>query len=549
MRDDTGRFLRPGDLDRDGASEGRIAWDGATQRPVVYCVATGRYENSIAQPLLEGRVMCATRYGTVACRPAFDLYADLCSSYPPDHVERITGVPADQVVRVAHLLHERRPVAYYAWSGVGQHTNATQTDRAMSLLYALTGSFDVRGGNVLYERPRVENLAGIDLLGDSQLEKAIDRRTRPLGPARHGWVPGHSFARAVLTGDPYPVRGLVGFGSNLLLSQPDTKLMHRALERLDFFVQCDLFLTPTAELADIVLPVSSGWEREGLRAGFEVTQEAEQLVQLRPRVVAPRGEARSDTEIVFALAEKLGLRDRFFGGDIDEGYRAMLAPSGVTLEQLRESPGGVRVPLETRHRKFAERDGVGYVGFRTPSRRVEFYLELFLENGQDPLPRFVGGAVSAATQPGIAERYPLTLTTAKTLHFCHSQHRSLPRLRKPNPEPLVDVHPMAARDRGISDGEWVVVETAHGLMRARARFNPDLLPDVVCAQFGWWQACPSLDLPGYETSGPASANFNGLIGTEAADPISGSTPLRSYLCEIRSASAKPALLGRHRTKV
>jgi anaerobic selenocysteine-containing dehydrogenase len=448
-------------------------------------------------------------------------------------VEQITDVPADQLVRVARLLHEHGPVAYYAWSGVGQHTNATQTDRAISLLYALTGSFDAPGGNVVYERIPVEDLAGLDLLGESQLEKAIDRSARPLGPVRNGWVPGHSFANAVLTRNPYPIRGLVGFGSNLLLSQPNPELMRRALARLDFFVHCDMFMTPTAELADIVLPVSSAWEREGLRNGFEVTQEAQQLIQLRPRAVAPRGDTRSDNEIVFDLAGRLGLGDSFFGGDIDDGYRAMLAPSGVTLEQLRQNPAGIRVPLETRYRKYAEQDSTGYVGFNTPSRRVELYLEEFLQHDQDPLPRFIDGAVSRRAQPEIASRYPLTLTTAKMLHFCHSQHRALPRLRKANPEPLVEIHPTTAVDRDIGDGDWVTVETVEGSVQARARFNPDLLPDVVCAQFGWWQSCPPLDLPGYEVNGPLSANYNLLIGTDAADPISGSTPLRSYLCEIR----------------
>jgi len=144
------------------------------------------------------------------------------------------------------------------------------------------------------------------------------------------------------------------------------------------------------------------------------------------------------------------------------------------------------------------------------------------------------GHARASSQPKLAESYPLTLTTAKALHFCHSQHRSLPRLRKPNPDPLVDLHPLAARARGVSDGDWVVVETANGSMHARARFNVDLLPDVVCAQFGWWQACPSLGLPGYDAVGAGSANYNALIGSDAADPISGSTPLRSYLCEVRS---------------
>src|SRR5439155_11258825 len=157
----------------------------------------------------------------------------------------------------------------------------------------------------------------------------------------------------------------------------------------------------------------------------------------------------------FELARRLGLGDRFFGGDIDEGYRAVLAPSGVSLEQLREQPAGVRVPLTTRYRKYAERTAAGLAGFRTPSRRVEIYSEEFLEHGQDPLPAFVTSDIGPSGHRDRVGRYPLTLTTAKTLHFCHSQHRSLPRLRRPNPDPLVELHPAAAQERGIGDGEWV----------------------------------------------------------------------------------------------
>src|SRR5262245_65543096 len=110
------------------------------------------------------------------------------------------------------------------------------------------------------------------------------------------------------------------------------------------------------------------------------------MVQLRRRVVAPRGEARADTDIVFDLACRLGLGDQFWKGDVEAAYRHQLAPTGVTLETLRENPGGVRVPLQTRYRKFAEqRDGVP-VGFATATGKIELYSEAFLAHGYPPLP-------------------------------------------------------------------------------------------------------------------------------------------------------------------
>ncbi len=140
------------------------------------------------------------------------------------------------------------------------------------------------------------------------------------------------------------------------------------------------------------------------------------------------------------------------------------------------------------------------------------------------------------SRPDLALRYPLVLTSAKWVQFCHSQHRGLPRLRAQVPDPLVEMNPAAAAALGIAPDDWVIVETPKAAMRARARFNASLAPDVVCAQFGWWQACDRLGLPGYAVEGPASANYNGAIGTETADPISGTIPLRSYLCRVRRAA-------------
>jgi len=145
------------------------------------------------------------------------------------------------------------------------------------------------------------------------------------------------------------------------------------VDRLDFLVYADLFLTPTAAMADVVLPVSSAWEREGLRVGFGPTQAGESFAQLRGPVIAPLGEARSDTWIVCELARRLGLGKTFFDGSEDAGHRFALEPSGVTLEQLRAHPGGVRVPVETRFKRYTAPgpDGITKNGILTRRKRFD----------------------------------------------------------------------------------------------------------------------------------------------------------------------------------
>lgn len=535
VRGDNGRLLTESDLSSGGSAKRYVAWNEAQGRPCIYDPATGRYERDPRELALAGAFTIETPKGKVVCRPAFDHMAELCGRYSPEQVEGITGVGREAIENAAKMLWEARPVAYYAWSGVEMQTNSTQIARAIAQLYALTGSFDSRGGNVLFAAPPSANVAGFDLLSAEQRARSLGLRDRPLGPGRWMFVTSGELYRAILNRQPYGVHGLVGFGGNVLLAHGDALRGREALAALDWYVHADVFMNPTAELADIVLPAASAFEREALKVGFEISAEAHSLVQLRQRAVEPRGEARSDTEIVFALATRLGLGAHFWGGDIEAAYRYQLGPSGVSLEELRAKPGGIRAAEPTRYRKFAEEtDGVPR-GFHTPTHKVELYSETMLEHGYPPLPEYEEPLMGPRSRPDLAERYPLILTSAKHTLFCETQHRGLPSLRRQALEPEVELHPATAAERGIRAGEWVNVETPEGSVRARARMNDSLEPRVVCGQHGWWQACPEIGAPGYDPFSSEGANFNLLIGGAAIDPISGSVPHRAYLCQVRRA--------------
>lgn len=535
VRADNGRLLTQRDLSAQGSAHEYVAWSEALGRPIVYSPAAGGYAGEKPEPALFGIFNIETLQGEVLCQPAFELTAELCRRYPPEQVEAICGIERQRVEAAARMLWEARPVAYYAWSGVEMQSNATQIARAIAQLYALTGSFDARGGNVRFAAVPAADIEGGELLPAGQRARALGLPERPLGPARWQFVTSEELYRGVLEQQPYAVRGLVGFGANLLLSHADGLRGRDALAALDFYVHMDLFMNPTAELADIVLPVASAFEREALKLGFEVSAEAQSLVQLRRRVVEPRGEARSDTEIVFDLAVRLGLGDHFWNGDIEAAYRYRLGPSGVSLEALREQPGGVRMPQQTHYRKFAElKDGVPR-GFNTPTRKIELYSETMLEHGYPPLPEYEEPLMGPLSRPDLAERFPLILTCAKHTLYCESQHRALPSLRRLAMDPEVELHPAVAAERGIQPGDWVRVETPEGSIRARARLNDSLEPRVVCGQHGWWQACPEIGAPGYDPFSPDGANFNLIIGNQAIDPISGSVPHRAYLCQVRRA--------------
>jgi anaerobic selenocysteine-containing dehydrogenase len=526
-----GRLLRAGEVGLPGDPDLGVAWDEASGRPVAIDPrrpTDGADGGDAASLALGGEHEVATAAGPLRCRPVFDHLAQACRAAAPAEAAARCGVSAAQIERTARLLWEARPVAYYAWSGVEQHADATQISRALAQLYALLGDIEAPGGNVRFPAVASNPVDGADLLSDGQRARALGLPRRPLGSSRWEVVTSDDVYTAALDGRPYRIRGLVGFGSNLLLAYADSRRGRDALAALDFYVHTDLFMNPTAELADLVLPVASPFETEGLALGFEVSEAAQSRVQLRRPLVAPPGEARSDLQIIFALATRLGLGRHFWDGDVDAGLRHQLAPSGLSLEALRAAPAGLTVPLETRHRTYAAVEGGRARAFATPSGLVELFSERMLDHGYPPFPalgdRPPGAAVSA--------RYPLVLTSAKGTWYCESQHRGIASLRRRAPEPEVELHPATAAARHIAAGDWVEIETAAGRFRARARLVAELAPDVVCGQHGWWQACAELDAPAYDPLSPGGANFNLAIRHEPSDPVGGTVAHRACPCQV-----------------
>jgi anaerobic selenocysteine-containing dehydrogenase len=442
-------------------------------------------------------------------------------------------VPAAEIERTARLLWEHRPVAFYTWSGLEQHSGTTQIIRAINVLYALTGCLDAPGGNVLFTPVPSNPVAGAELLDRTQRAKAIGIEDRPLGPARFGFVNGEDFYTAALEGRPYRARGLVNFGSNLVMAQGDSARGREALQALDFFVHLDHFMSPTAEQADIVLPVAAAFEAEGLKIGFEVSQEAQSLVQLRrPLVragrrgpVGPGGHLRSRHPPGARRAllrrrhrRRLGTPAGAERGDppaVARRPRRRLPASGDRAPQVR---GGGR---RRRAHRLRHPDGTDRAVRRgLPRPRLAGAPHLHRTGVEPPFP----------SRP--RRRVPLVLTCAKSLYFCETQHRQVAGLRRHAPDPEVEVHPDTATARGITEGQWVEITTPRGSVRARAVFDPTLDPAVVCGQHGWHAPCEELDLPGYPAFGPGSANLNLVLGQTPSDPISGSSPLRAQVCDI-----------------
>ena len=188
VRSDTDRLLKAEDLGSDSGQGRFVAWDSRSSHAVSYDPSAGRYETSGEHLALRGEYTVATIDGPISCRPVFDRYAALCRKYSPEVIEATCWIPPRQLEEAARTIWHARPVSYYAWSGHEHHANSTETARAMAMLYALTGSFDAAGGNVLFPAVPARSITGEDLPAAKRLAPAIGFAERPLGPARWNHV-------------------------------------------------------------------------------------------------------------------------------------------------------------------------------------------------------------------------------------------------------------------------------------------------------------------------------------------------------------------------
>jgi anaerobic selenocysteine-containing dehydrogenase len=229
------------------------------------------------------------------------------------------------------------------------------------------------------------------------------------------------------------------------------------------------------------------------------------------------------------------LNEQFFGGDIDTGYNHHLAPSGLTVEQLRANRIGMRSAVKTSYRKYAKIDPqTGRPrGFQTPTGKIEIYSTKFATAGYAPLPEMESARVGRDELSETPEEYPLILTSFRLMQFCDQQHRNIPRLRRQAREPFLEINSQTAASLNIRDDEWIRLETPTGAIRLKAKLNPSLHPKVVATQYGWWQDCKELGISGYDPLTPDGANVNLIISNDVSDPISGAVPHRSQPCRVK----------------
>lgn len=462
----------------------------------------------------------------------FEELKERAAEYPVDKVEKITSVPADKIIEAARMYATIKPASLHYRLGLDQNTNSVQSARAVCFLISLTGNMDVKGGNVFRRRPRgfftlPEFLGSQGFRPPADLElKRIGAEEFPLfcGP-KAPWPEAHPpiGLRAMMTDRPYKVRALYAAGSNIIMAEPNARHTAEALKSLDFYCIVETFMTPSASLADIVLPAAWWPEREEVVENTYIN-----FMYLHEKAVEPLGECRDDREIVIDLAARMGYKMPW--NSVREYNEETLKPCGLTWDEFVEKKI-VYWPLEP-YKRYENLQQ----GFRTPSGKVEFYSHTFKKFGYDPLPHYKPSRESPETTPEIAKDYPLMLISGgRNVYRSHADMLQIPALRKLNPYPILQVHPDTAAKYGIAEGDWVKIETRFGSCEMKAKFEPMQDPLVVHGDHCYY--FPERPEPEH---GCFESNINNLMDVQGPyDPICGSVAFRGMLCRISRADKAP----------
>jgi len=440
--------------------------------------------------------------------------------YAPDIVEGITWVKAADIKKAAALYATHKPGVIQIGNAIDHNMNNVQTARAVAILRAITGNLGVPGGEVACSSTGILNPLGSpeldlrDKISKEERAKRLDAATGML-PMAYYALP-QTIVKAVLHADPYPIHAGFIQGGNMLLTYSNAQEVYQAFKRMDFLAVADMFMTPTAAMADIVLPVGTYLEFNDIVAPpyYPVVQVQQKVAQV--------GECRSDYEIMRGLAERLDLAEYFWEKET-ECLDFILEPAGLTFEEFREI--GV-LQGEKEYRKH-ERDG-----FATPSGKAELFSDRLKEWGFDPIPVYREPEGMPLSAPDLVEEFPLVLTSWKSAPFRHSGGRQIAPLRDAHPNPVVWLHPDTARRHGIGDGDWVDIETKQGRIKQQAHVTADIDPRVAGVDYAWW----------FPEEGPEGqygwheANINMLTADHVpAGSEMGTPTLRGIVCKISKA--------------
>jgi anaerobic selenocysteine-containing dehydrogenase len=399
----------------------------------------------------------------------FDALKERVDEYPPERVAQITGVPARDIVSLARDYGTIKPAAIRLNYGMQRHAGGGMAMRTAACLPALVGAWrDPAGGALL-------SSSGSYPVNGKALERPelIWNNPRTINMSTIG--------DALLDVKDPPIRALYVYNSNPVAVAPESAKVVAGFAREDLFsVVHDVFLTDTADYADIVLPATTQLEHLDVHSSY-----GHLYVLANNPAIAPLGEAKPNTEVFRLLAARMGFEEPCFReSDEDIARNAFLADhpraQGLDWEKLKVE-GWQRLNVPSPFAPFANGN------FPTPSGKCEFYSETLKRQGADPLPTYTPPRESAASNPSLAARFPLAMISPPARNALNSTFANLPVFVQHEKTPWLDIHPEDAADRQIKDGDKVRVFNDRGSLVLTARVSTKPRPGVVVALSIWWR--------------------------------------------------------------
>jgi len=335
----------------------------------------------------------------------FEEYKQRVSEFDKERVSETTWVTVDTIEKLAKTFATHGPALITtAPAGMNHYTNGNWSARAVHSLLAICGYLGISGGGFQYLSSDHSpfNSSAVNL------NAFLDDSILPIVPS------GTYIPEYVLSHEESPLKVLVIQAASPMTQWPNTKKTIKAFEKIPFKVSIDLELTDTAKQCDIVLPATFIFEHDNL-----IHSELHRIVQFAPKIVEPRGEAKSEFDIWKGIAERIGLGEYF---QITEFEAIKLALSSeecrhISIESLRIHPEGIR----TTSPEIPFKDHI----FNTSSGKVELYSTELENLGYDPLPFYEEPMESLVSKPLVYEDYPLTMITGRLRERLHSQYTTV----------------------------------------------------------------------------------------------------------------------------
>jgi anaerobic selenocysteine-containing dehydrogenase len=458
-----------------------------------------------------------------------DTLRDRARQYAPAIASDITGIAADDIVRAARTFATVKPGCMVLGHGIDAQANGVRTAMAFHALLGLTGNIDRPGTN----RP-AKPLKGFrdyySVINDAKFRLPREIEERIIGGDRYPlWCGPESWSKsshnpsliaAIHTGEPYPVKALYVSGVNIACTYPDIRSTVAALRKLDLLVVATDHMTPTAELADFVLPKTTLLEEEDVSA-----DQGAPCLAVVQRALPPKGEAKSDMDIAVGLLDALRRHgaiehDVFPWRSHREFVEYQMRDTGITFDALcREG----FVPIAYGYEEYRKK------GFRTPSGKLELASQRLAKLGLDPAPEYHA--------PAYAQRDPefgLTLLTGiRSMAYHHSRFRNHAWARKLQDAPELRIHPRTAQRLGVAADDWIWVETPYRKGRAllQAWITEEVPEDIVATGMGWW-------FPEMRGADRGSLTYNIDVAVAYGppwDPINGAPEARNTACKVTRA--------------